>query len=488
MRGYDAPFLLTFNYFLRMSRFNSVKTASVTTNIAGGKAYEMSNELALVSLLLTSFGDDKYYSKANDEFKRLEALIEACDKYFVAQAIIYARTEFGMRSITHVASSILARHIGGADWASQFFSMVVRRPDDMTEIASFHKGRGEKMSNAMKKGFAKAFEHFDKYQIAKYRSADKSVKLVDLVNVCHPVECELNAGAITALVRGDLKQEDSWESMLSRAGSDDVKKREVWHTLIDSKKLGYFALLRNLRNIIQLGDEELKNKAYGVLTNASLISKSMVLPFRFDTAYAEMNRLGERDAMRSISRACEISCSNVPTLPGKTLVAVDVSGSMMGRTAQCAALFAAVLAKSNNTDVITFDTRARYVTFNPDDSVMTIKSSFDFRGGGTNFCSIFCTIDDSYERIIILSDMQSWVADTMFHGDVRSAFYEYRRTHNPDCKLYSFDLAGYGTLMIPERNTYCLAGFSDKIFDIMSNLEQDKDALLNEIRKISLKK
>lgn len=94
-----------------MSRFNA-------TNVAGGVAYEMSDEMALVSLLLTSFGDDKYYAKANDEFKRLEALIEACDKYFVAQAIVFARTVFGMRSITHVAASLLAKHIGGAEWAS----------------------------------------------------------------------------------------------------------------------------------------------------------------------------------------------------------------------------------------------------------------------------------------------------------------------------------------------------------------------------------
>ena len=42
-------------------------------------------------------------------------------------------------------------------------------------------------------------------------------------------------------------------------------------------------------------------------------------------------------------------------------------------------------------------------------------------------------------------------------------------------KFYSFDLAGYGTLQIPQKDVYCLAGFSDKIFDIMKYYESDKN-------------
>lgn len=468
-----------------MSRFNSVIKAT-TTNLAGGKAYAMSDELELVSLLLTSFYEDKYYAKAGDAFARIENLIGRVDKLFAAKAIIYARTVFGMRTVSHVAASVLARMISGQPWASEFFYRVVRRPDDMTEIVSFHKMRGHKLSNAMKKGFAKALGSFDRYQLAKYRAEDKAVKLVDIVNLCHPIETDFNAGAITALVKGELRSEDTWESMLSKAGNDMDAKRQVWHTLIDSHKLGYFALLRNLRNIIQLGDDELSNKAYGVLTNEHLIDKSLVLPFRFDTAFEEMRKLGYADAMRYVSRACEISCNNVPVMPGKTLVAVDVSGSMSGRPSQIASIFAAVLAKSNNADVVTFDDRARYIVFNPDDSIMTIKSKFMFFGGGTNFNSVFNVINKRYDRIILLSDMQSWMNTGYYCGDVRACIKAYRKAFNTECKFYSFDLAGYGTLLTPEANTYCLAGFSDKIFDVMANLETDKDALINEIKKISL--
>ena len=45
-----------------MSKFNETKKNDVR-NLAGGKAYKESDEMQLASLLLTSFGDDKYYQK-----------------------------------------------------------------------------------------------------------------------------------------------------------------------------------------------------------------------------------------------------------------------------------------------------------------------------------------------------------------------------------------------------------------------------------------
>ena len=38
----------------------------------------------------------------------------------------------------------------------------------------------------------------------------------------------------------------------------------------------------------------------------------------------------------------------------------------------------------------------------------------------------------------------------------------------------------------PENNVYCLAGFSDKIFDIMKLLESDKKALVKKIEEVEL--
>ena len=466
-----------------MSKFNE-KTKSDVRNLAGGKAYKESDEMQLVSLLLTSFGDDKFYEKEKDIYWRLEALIEDCDKLFVAKAIIYARREFGMRTITHIAASILAKYIGGATWGKNFYDKVVKRVDDITEIVACHISRGQKITNAMKKGFALALTRFDEYQLAKYKGEGKSVKLVDIVNLVHPRESEKNGGAIEKLINGELKSFDTWESELSAVGGNVEAKKAVWRRLLTENKLGYFALLRNIRNIYLLEDAELTKMAYNALLNEDAIKRSLVLPFRYSTAYGEMGRYSS-EAMSVISQACEKACSNVPKLDGKTLIALDVSGSM-SCVSDIAALFAAVLLKSNDCDLITFDDRARYVFVNTTDSVMTIKNSLRFHGGGTNFESVFKTANKAYDRVVLLSDMQAWV-NNYWCKSPKDAYEQYKRAHNANnCKVYSIDLAGHGTLQLPQADVCCMAGFSEKIFDIMKNLEADKNALVNTINKIEL--
>lgn len=466
-----------------MAKFNERKENDVR-NLSGGKAYKESNEMQLASLLLTSFGDDKFYQKENETYNRLEQLIEACDKEFVAKAIIYARKEFGMRTITHIAASMLAKHIGGATWGKNFYDKVVHRVDDMLEIIACHISRKQKITNAMKKGFASALARFDEYQLAKYKGEGKTVKLVDVVNLVHPVQSEKNNGAIEKLINGELKSFDTWESELSAVGSDVEAKKSVWRRLLAENKLGYFALLRNLRNIIQLEDKQLKEMAFNSMLDEKAIKRSMLLPFRFSTAYDEMAKI-DSDAMRVVSRACEIACNNVPKLDGKTLIALDVSGSMSSaRVADIASLFSAVLLKSNDCDLITFSDDAMYRRVNPDDSVMTIKNSIRYACGGTNFQAVFARANKAYDRVILLSDMQSWVQG---YYSPKQAYEEYKRRYNvPNCKFYSIDLAGYGTMQLPQPDVYCLAGFSDKIFDLMKHFECDKNVLITAINSVSL--
>ena len=104
-----------------MSKFNQTAVGIKTTNLAGGVAYKESNELEFASMLLTSFANEQFYRSEKDANERLKELLNACDKRFVAQTAIYARTKFGMRSITHVVASELAKYISGESWAKDFY-------------------------------------------------------------------------------------------------------------------------------------------------------------------------------------------------------------------------------------------------------------------------------------------------------------------------------------------------------------------------------
>lgn len=482
-----------------MSKFNATQTKpkTLTINKAGGEAYSESSELALVSLLLTSFVNDQFYRTGGDSLKDLKTHLSKVDPKFAAKAAIFARDKFGMRSITHALAGELTSYSQGHEWSKNFYDRVVVRVDDMTEILSYYLANKTdktkpKFPNSLKKGFAKAFDKFDAYQLAKYRGENKEVKLIDIVNLVHPVPTEKNKIALENLVKGDLKSTDTWESKLSQAGQmaldgEDLGKlkADAWGELISTKKIGYFALLRNLRNIIQQAPD-IVPLACQLLVDEKMIFGSRVLPFRFKTAYDEIGALGSSTIVRNvqvaIATALDISCKNVPKFEGETLVVVDTSSSMRGKPSDIASLFAAIIAKANNCDVMTFDTSARYCLYNPMDSVMTIKNSFSFSGGGTNFHNIFATANKKYDRIIILSDMQGW----MGHYTPKARFDTYKKDFNCNPYVYSWDLQGLGTLQFPEQNVFAVAGFSEKVFDIMKWLETDKKTMYKMIDSIDI--
>ena len=489
-----------------MSRFNTAVSAATTPNFAGGEAYAQTPELEFVSILLTSFMKDQYYRKADDSINRIKELIKTVDPLFAAKAALYARNEFGMRSVSHVVAGELAGY-RNADWTKRFYDKIVHRPDDMTEIMSYIYASGKKETNPIRKGFGAAFQRLDEYQLAKYKGEGKEFSLIDLVNMVHPKATP----AITALMKGTLKTPETWETKLSQAGkSEDVEeaKTEAWRELVLSKKIGYFALLRNLRNIHETGDEKLIAAACALLQNEKMIKKSLVLPFRFYTAYFEIRELqGSGKILKAISDALDISLSNIPVFPGKSLVVVDHSGSMESQAKdakytnfQIGALLGAALAKVQDADFMYFGDMAKFYSVNPVDSTLSIVEVMDKLndqsggwygsndktgtnvGHGTNFNAVFQEASKAYDRIFIFSDMQGWVG----HSPAQHAFNEYKSRTGAHPSLYSFDLSGYGTMQFPEPQVYAIAGFSEKIFDIVKLLEQDKNALINKINEVEL--
>ncbi len=486
-----------------MSIFNfKIKRKQKTTeNLAGGEAFVQSPEMKLASILLTSFAQDQFYRSAEGTFKDLVALLSEVDPLFAAKAAVFARTEYGMRSITHVLAAELAAYASGKDWAKDFYQKIVHRPDDMLEIAAYFKGLGGKtLPNAMKKGFAAAFDKFDGYQLAKYRGEDKAVKLVDLVNIVHPQPTQANAIALQALVDGTLRNSETWESKLTAAGqaaNTDFEKQklkaEAWGELLRENKLGYFALVRNLRNILEQAPK-LIPLACDHLTDPKSIKRSLVLPFRLFVAWKQLtcNTPNERLVRKALEKAINIACNNIPELAG-TLVVVDNSGSMDSpvtnsehiKCNEAGALFGMALAKRCNADIMEFGDTARYIHYDLFDSVTDFASEFSSKnkvGHGTNFKAIFGALNKRYERIVIFSDMQGWVGYTSPAG----VFQDYKRRTGANPFVYSFDLRGYGSLQFPEKNVLTLAGFSEKVFDLMKVVEQEPRALVKAIEAVEL--
>lgn len=471
-----------------------------TLNLAGGQAHVMTPKLEYASALLTTFTTDTFYKSAGDQVTRIAELTQKLeDPLFAAKAAVYTRKQNGLRSVSHIVAGELSQRVDvkGAPWLRKFYRSVVQRPDDITETLAYLKTRGNpelrKLSNAMKRGFGEALSSFDAYQLAKYLRSDRDPNLIDAVNLIHPK----STPALSALMTGTLQPAETWETKLSMAGQQAAKaglseqekaelKGQAWGELLSARKLGYLACLRNLRNIADQAPESFP-LALAFLTDARQVEKSMVLPFQIFTAAEALagSKADSNAAKKALDKAMELSLKNVPTFEGKTLIAVDVSGSMRGRPVRIAALFAAVLFKSQEkADVMLFDTKTQYLRLHPGDSLTTLTRSIEeaATGGGTDFHIIFQNAKKAYDRIVILSDMQAWVGQHTPAADLVA----YKRKFGCDPRIFSFDLRGHGTLQFPESKVFALAGFTDAVLGTMKNLERDPAALVHEIEQVVL--
>lgn len=500
-----------------MTRFNrktetklKVHGHQLTENLAGGTAYTESRELEIVSLMLTNFMNDQFYRKSMSQ-QQIAEIVEKFpgdDVKFVAQAALYARHVFGMRSVSHAFAAEIAKQVKGEEWTKQFFSDVVRRVDDATEVfAAYGAAYGRPFPNALRKGLALSLAKFDGYQLAKYRGEGHAVKLVDLVNLCHPKPSEKNAEILKQLMKDELRSTETWEAMISATAGDKEKKAVAWRDLLTpdengKRKIGYFALLRNLRNIVSQAPDMI-DEACAMLTTPYLIKKSLVMPFRFLKARENFggpkasdytwrgsyrrqmytNRMpmnfSDQRVLVALNRAVEISCDNVPRYEGKTCILQDISGSMAGETAMIAGLFAAILYKTNNADLVQFDSEVFKVDVDRRMPVLDLGHMLANARGGTDMHKAFQCLERSYDRIILLSDMQTWM-QPWSPCDV--AYKQYCAHFNCKPHLYSWDLQGYGTIQFPEKKVYCLAGWSEKVFDLMKLVEQDPQALINAVK------
>lgn len=481
-----------------MSKFNSTIVTMKTTNLAGGSAYKLSDKNKLMTQVLTTFFNEKKYYGDNslDIVHTIRELINT-DAKFVANLCIYARNEMYLRTITHVIVSELAKHNKGKQFVRKVLNKIVQRPDDMTEILSYYMTTyGKPIPNSMKKGLADAFIRFDEYSLQKYNRA-RSIKLKDILFLVHPTpKNQEQYNMWKRLIEDDLQTPFTWEVEISTKGN----KKEVWENLIEQNSLGYMASLRNLRNIVNSGANNL-DKVLNNLTNPDSIRKSKQLPFRFFSAYREIQELSSvkvSKVLDALEKALDISTENIPRLNGNTLIVADVSGSMDRPLSEkskvtyndVGTLLMAIASRfCDNVVTSVFAERFQTVNVSQRNGIISNMKTFQNMkvGYSTNLYLAFDWLlkqqHEKFDRVIVFSDMQAYNHDRM----VQSYINKYRQTINPNLWVHSIDLAGYGTTQFIGKNTNLMSGWSDKTLEFIHLVEEGIDSLVKKIEKYYFK-
>lgn len=501
-----------------------IRHRDALVNHEGARAYALDPALELYSAVVTaSLSGDQFHEKEGEKLIRLRQLVAKNDPQFVARLAVYAREQMHLRSIPLVLAVELARIHRGDDLVGRLVARVVQRADEITELlacyAAANERRGTKQMGGLSKqvqhGLAQAFNRFDAYQFAKYNREGAAVSLRDALFLVHPnAKSSAQQAVFDQLATNALPVPYTWETELSALGQRDfegetarqIAVRQTWETLIASGKVGYMALLRNLRNLLAAGvSREALAHVCRVLSNAHNVANARQLPFRYLAAYRELKDFPSGRVplvLDALETAVAHAAANIRGFGEETRVvlAADVSGSMQRAISPRSkiqnfdiGLMLAMLLQSRCRNVTTgiFGDQWKIIAV-PHRNILANVEEFHRCEGevgySTNGHLVVQDLLDRHEvvdKILLFTDCQLWNSTPGKPTSLAKVWARYRALA-PQARLYLFDLAGYGQtpLRVDAQNGVALvAGWSDRVFDVLAALENGGNAVA-EIEKI----
>lgn len=451
----------------------------------GGKVFEKDFVEDWFNCLCSCMVENRCYEPAEKQVIRYLGLTaKMAEKYgyeFIAKAAVYVRNELGMRSISQLTAAWL--NDKSFDRKRQFYKNFCHRADDVAEIFAAVDALGQKRSHALVRGCGDYLSSLGVYSIDKYKLNGKAYNMFDCINICHAT-----SSAICAYKNGVLPKCETWEQRISASKSEE-EKVYAWCELLVEEKLGYLALLRNVRNIlrsIQSLSEFIKVAYIRILCdqlcNVKAIKKSLVFPYQIYTCYKTLTENGiyNKEIMKSLDYAFSVSIDNVPSFEGTNAILLDVSGSMESPISknsvvtikEVGAVFAASLLLKNGIDkidIIKFGNEAKWIGKYAYENVFDMIAAFadnELCGYGTVIEEAFKLLNKSYSRIFIISDMQIMSPKEYYNG-IKS-WEDYTEKYGKS-KVYSFDLGNYPTQACdPEdENVVLLTSLGNKVFDFV---------------------
>ena len=403
-----------------------------------------------------------FYEDGQSIADRIVENARKVDPHYLADLAIEVRHKANLRHAPLLLLDVLSEFPKREDkfrdyprsMIAETIGRVISRPDELSEFLAVYWRNGRKpVSHQIRLGLGAAFGKFSEYSLAKY-DRDGAIKLRDVMRIVHPKPVdEAKAALYKKVLDRTLTTPDTWEVALS-AGAD---KKETFERLIREGNLGYFALIRNLRNMEQAGcDRNLVISAITTRKNGA----DKILPFRFIAAARAAPSFEA-----ALDEALVATLAEMPKFEGKTAILVDVSGSMndrlsgkseMKRMDAAAALAALFPADRKNVRIFSFSTLVKEV---PNRVGMAgVDAIINSQGhGGTMLGQAVKYINTlDYDRLIVVSDEQA-------HDSVEQ----------PKTKLgYMINVGSYRNGIGYNGNWTHLDGFSDGVFKWMKEYEQ----------------
>lgn len=452
----------------------NVRSVSTRRTHPGAKASEITKTEELRrSVLSCMLWEDSFYESGVSIAERIKTLSMEVP---IADVVAIAREAKHEQHIRHVPLLMVCGLLARGARVRSLITELITRPDDMTELLSVYWDGGKQpLAKQLQRGLADAFQKFDAYQLAKYKGERRKVSLRDVMFLVRPKPKDAEQKAAFDALAERNAHADTWERRQS-AGTHkktDEEKRDTWVSLIEGRKLGGLAVLRNLYSMMRCGvPKPLVERAI------AQASYKKVLPFQFLTA--------ARAAPQFESAIEEQFLSTIqPWLSGRTIILADVSGSMYNTpvserstlTRMDAAVMLAVVARAACDDPVVYatagnDRKRRHATkMVPSRRGIALADALigqtePLGGGGiflTQAMEYLRAREDDVRRVIVITDEQD--CDNSRAGSPAKA------KLFPNARHYMLNVGTYQNGIAYEKFIH-INGFSEVVIDYIGKYEQ----------------
>lgn len=496
----------------------------------GALGYVRDAKSELVMLAITNMvGENAFYEtagKRDDRYEQLVRQVAIEAPGFILDFLTWLRTGARMRTAAIVGAIEVAaarrahgKELPNAPTVRQVVNAVCQRADEPAELLAGWLARyGKPIPIAVKRGLADAMERlYHERNLLKYDGVDKALRMGDAINlVCpryhkpairgtwrdalfgHAIDRRHNRPGETPqqlsvlrnnaqlrAVAGENPQAllsthnlrgagMTWEDALSLVGSR-VDKKQLWEALIPVMHVD--ALVKNLRNFDVAGvSDEVAEQVIAKITDPAEVAASRIMPLRLLAAYRNAPSLRWS---HPLEKALQATLANVPRLAGRTLLLLDVSGSMADRVsgrsqlnrADTAGIFAAAVAlRCEAPTLVWFNTLTGRINVQPGESLLRLIERIPHPGGGTLTAAAAQRWYAGHDQVLCFTDEQA--------GGARGGGYWGNSYGNisdyvpKDIPLITCNVAGYRTAQ-HESGTgkrYAIGGLSDTMFQLIPTM------------------
>ena len=497
-----------------------------TTNEAGGAAYSLTDEQALAQYAATGCLNGTFYATDQDQLQTTLRLANACAPEFVAKTALFAREQGAMKDMPALLCAVLAVRDG--QLLARVFPRAIDNGKMLRNFVQVVRSGvvGRKSLGTLPRRLVRQWLEVRSELQLFLASIGNSPSLADVVKMVHPKPATpLRANFYSYLIgkpfaAGLLPAEIQQYELckLGLAAPPDLPFQFLTSLPLDPAAwraiachASWTSLRMNLNTYQRHGVFDCAETTAVVaarLADRELLHKSKAFPYQIMTTLLNLDSQIPACIRAALETALETATRNVPALPGRVVVAVDVSGSMHSpvtghrpgsttatRCVDVAALFAAAIRRQNPcTEVIPFHDRVCDVKLDAEASILaTAQRLASLPSGGTNCSAVLAKLNGNRARadvVIYLSDNQSWV--DAGNGTATGMLAEWRRFRrsNPAAKLVCIDLQPYRTVQAPVADDVLhVGGFSDQVFEVLraiANGRSARDHWVERIREVAL--